>query len=294
MRLRMHYSDIYKRVNVKNPKSVNVVFPNSASIYEALVEAENKGYIIPRLYGITENMKKLAEEAGLTKAVYIEAGTPEEAIGAAIADIRNGFGDVLMKGDISTASYLSPVLDREKGLRKGNVLSHIAIGDSPGYHKLLFLTDGAINIVPDLDKKRAITDNAIELAERLLKRKPKIAFAAVVEKLNPKMPETLDARKLAEEYTAKGYEAEGPMALDVILNADAAKKKGIDSKISGDVDIIVFPEITVGNFMLKAMIELQHAPVGGLVMGAQVPLILLSRSDRPSEKLNSIVLSLIE
>jgi phosphate butyryltransferase len=239
-------------------------------------------------------MKKLAKDAGLKHAIYIEAGTPEDAVWAAIADIRDGKGDAMMKGDIPTASFLSPVLDRDKGLRKGDILSHIAVGDSPGYHKLLFLTDGAINIVPDLNKKRAITDNAIELAERILKRKPKIAFAAVVEKLNPKMPETIDARTLAEEYTAKGYEAEGPMALDVILNAEAAKKKSIDSKISGDVDIIVFHEITVGNYMLKAMIELQHAPVGGLVMGAQVPLILLSRSDRPSEKLNSIVLSLIE
>ncbi len=199
-----------------------------------------------------------------------------------------------MKGDISTAAFLSPVLNREKGLRKGDTLSHIAVGDSPGYHKLLFLTDGAINIVPDIDKKRAIANNAVELAEKLLKRKPKIAFAAVIEKLNTKMPETIEARQLAEEFTEKGYEAEGPMALDVILNAEAAKKKGIDSKISGDVDIIVFHEITVGNYMLKAMIELQSAPVGGLVLGAQVPLILLSRSDRPSEKLNSIVLSLIE
>jgi len=290
----MHYNDIYERINVKNPKSINVVFPNSPSIYEALAEAANKGYIIPRLYGIKENMNKFAEAAGLKNGVFINAATPEEAVWAAIADAREGTGDALMKGDISTAGYLSPVLDREKGLRKGDILSHIAVGDSPGYHKLLFLTDGAINIVPDLDKKRAITDNAIELAEKVLKRKPKIAFAAVVEKLNPKLPETLDARKLAEEYTAKGYEAEGPMALDVILNAEAAKKKGIDSKISGDVDIIVFHEITVGNYMLKAMIELQHAPVGGLVMGAKIPLILLSRSDRPSEKLNSIVLSLIE
>lgn len=290
----MHYSDIYQRINVKNPKSINVVFPNSPSIFEALSEAANKGYIIPRLYGNTETMKKLAEDAGLNNGVYIEADSPETAVWTAISDAREGKGDALMKGDISTASYLSPVLDRDKGLRKGDLLSHIAVGDSPGYHKLLFLTDGAINIKPDVDKKRAITENAIELAERILQRKPKIAFAAVVEKLNPKMPETLDARQLAEEFTAKGYEAEGPMALDVILNAEAAKKKGIDSKISGDVDIIVFPEITIGNFMLKSMIELQHAPVGGLVMGAQVPLILLSRSDRPSEKLNSIVLSLIE
>ncbi|MEA2077006.1 MAG: phosphate acyltransferase [Candidatus Marinimicrobia bacterium] len=290
----MRYEDIYKRVNVDNPKTINVVFPNSLSIFQALSEASNKGFIIPRLYGKLDTMKALADESGLKNAVYVESDSAENAVLATIADIRDGVGDALMKGDISTAGFLSPVLNREKGLRKGAILSHIAVCDSPGYHKLLFLTDGALNVELGMDKKRAITDNAIELAERVLKQKPKIAFAAVVEKLNPKMPETLEARELAEEYTAKGYEAEGPMAIDVILNTEAAKKKRIDSKISGDVDIIVFHEITVCNFLLKSIIELQRAPVGGLVMGAQVPLILLSRSDRASEKLNSIALSLIE
>ncbi len=290
----MHYEDIYKRINVKDPKTVNVVFPNSHSIFEALAEAERKGFIIPRLYGRKESMETFAKKAGLLTAIYIESETAEDAIWAAIADIRDGKGDALMKGDISTAAFLSPVLNRDKGLRKGDFLSHIAVCESPGYHKLLFLTDGALNIELGMEKKRAITDNAIELAEKILQKKPKIAFAALIEKLNPKLPETLEARTLAEEYTAKGYEAEGPIALDVILNLEAAKKKNIDSKISGEVDIILFPDITTCNFMLKSIIELQHAPVGGIIMGAKVPLILLSRSDRASEKLNSIALSLIE
>lgn len=289
----MNFKDIYKRIDLKDPKTLNVVYPDSPSIFAALGEAEKKGYIKARLYGRAENMKFLADKQGLKKVEFIGCESPEVAIWAAIADIRDGKGDILMKGDISTAAFLSPVLNHEKGLRKGSILSHVAVCDSPGYHKLLFLTDGALNISPDIDKKRAITDNAIELAEKILKRKPKIAFAAIVEKLNPKMPETLEARELAEEFTAKSYEAEGPMALDVILNADAAVKKNIESKISGDVDVIVFSEITVCNFLLKSIIELQHAPVGGLILGAQVPLILLSRSDRASEKLNSIVLSLI-
>ena len=289
----MRYEDIYKRMNVKDPKTVNVVFPNSPSIFKALSEAADRGFIIPRLYGNIDVMKTLAHESGLVKAEYIESETAEIAVWAAISDIRDGIGDALMKGDLATAAFLSPVLNREKGLRKGAILSHIAVCDSPGYHKLLFLTDGAFNVELGMEKKRGITNNVIELAQKVLQKKPKIAFAAIVEKLNPKMPETLEARELADEYSAKGYEAEGPMAIDVILNAEAAKKKGIDSKISGDVDVIVFHEITVCNFLLKSIIELQKAPVGGLVMGAQVPLILLSRSDRASEKLNSIVLSLI-
>ncbi|MBW6458378.1 MAG: hypothetical protein K0B52_04360, partial [FCB group bacterium] len=274
----MHYADIYARIDLKEPKTVNVVFPDSDSVFEALAEAEGKGYIVPRLYGRSGTVNEMAEKNGLRHFDLIASDTPDIAIRNAVADVRAGKGDALMKGDIATAAFLSPVLDREKGLRKGTLLSHIAVCDSPGYHKLLFLTDGAINIELDLERKRAITDNAIELCGRILGGKPRIAFAAIVEKVNPKLPETGEARQLAEEYAAKGYKAEGPMALDVILNAEAAVKKNIDSNISGDVDLIVFPNITVCNFMLKQMIELQHAPVGGLIMGAQVPLILLSRS----------------
>lgn len=289
----MHYKDIYQKVNLENPRTINIVFPDSLSVFEALAEADKKGYILTRLYGRTESMKKLAAETGLRHYKMIEAGDPDNAVAKAIADIREGKGDALMKGDISTAAFLSPVLNREKGLRKGKLLSHIAVCDSPGYPKLLFLTDGAINIELDVGRKRSITENAIEFTERVIGEKPKIAFAAIVEKINPKLPETGEAAELAKEFSAKGYPAEGPMSLDVILNAEAAKKKRIASRISGDVDLIVFPNITVCNFMLKQMIELQHAPVGGIIMGAQVPIILLSRSDRPSEKLNSIALSLM-
>jgi phosphate butyryltransferase len=289
----MRYKDIYRRVNVQEPKTVNVVFPNSTPVYEALAAATEKNYIRTRLYGIPENIEGFAGGSGLTDYEIIASADPGEAVWKAIADVREGRGDTLMKGDISTAAFLSPVLHREKGLRKDKLLSHIAVCDSPGYHKLLFLTDGAINIELDLDRKRSITDNAIAFTRKVLQEKPKVAFAAIVEKLNPKLPETLEARELAEAYKEKGFLAEGPMALDVILNAEAAVKKGIASDISGDVDLIVFPNITVCNFMLKQMIELQHAPVGGIIVGARVPLILLSRSDRPSEKLNSIALSLL-
>jgi phosphate butyryltransferase len=289
----MHYEDIYKKINLKDPKTINIVYPDSQPVFEALTEADKKGYILTRLYGVPETMENLAKKTGLEHCELISAEDPGTAVAKAIADIRAGRGDALMKGDISTAAFLSPVLDRQKGLRKGKLLSHIAVCDSPGYHKLLFLTDGAINIELDVDRKRSITENAIEFTEKLLGERPKIAFAAIVEKINPKLPETGEAKQLADEFSTKGYQAEGPMALDVILNAEAAKKKHINSEISGDVDLIIFPNITVCNFMLKQMIELQRAPVGGIIRGAQVPLILLSRSDRPSEKLNSIALSLI-
>lgn len=290
----MRYADIYERINLSEPRTLNVVFPNSRPVFDALAQADEKKYIQARLYGIPARIKELAEAASLKEYKIIPSSTADEAVWKAIADIRAGLGDCLMKSDIPTASFLGPVLNREKGLRKGELLSHTAVCDTPNYHKLLFLTDGAINIELNTAKKEAIAVNGIELCERILQRKPRVAFAAIIEKLNPKIPSTLEAGELAEIFSKRGYEAEGPMALDVILNAEAAEKKGISSQISGDVDLIVCPHITVCNFMLKQMIELEHAAVGGLIMGAQVPLILLSRSDRASEKLNSIVLSLVQ
>jgi len=289
----MRYADIYKLINVEKPKTINVVFPNSKPIYEALKVATDKGLIKSRLYGIVENINKYTKETSLNNFTIIKSDSPDEAIKNAVKDIRDGKGDVLMKGNIATASFLSPVLKRDTGLRKGELLSHIAVCDTPGYHKMLFVTDGAINIDLDIDKRRALADNAIEFVKRIIKPPIKIAFAAIIEKLNEKIPETIEARILAEEFTKKGYLAEGPIALDVIYSSLAAKKKHIDSKISGDVDLIIGPNITTSNFLLKHMIHIDKADVGGIVMGAKVPLILLSRADDSRSKLNSIALSLV-
>jgi len=289
----MRYSDIYNLINVAEPKTINVVFPNSEPIYKALKVATDKGYIKSRLYGIVDNIKELCDKTSLENFTIIESNTPDEAIRDAIKDIRDEKGDVLMKGDIATASFLSPVLKRDTGLRKGELLSHVAVCDAPGYHKILFLTDGAINIHLDVDKRKALADNTIEFAKRIIKPPIKIAFSAIIEKLNDKIPETIEANKLAKEFTKRGYLAEGPIALDVIYSALAAKKKGIESRIAGDVDIIIGPNITTTNFLLKHMLYIDKAEVGGIIMGAKVPLVLLSRSDDSKAKLNSIVLSLV-
>lgn len=289
----MRYADIYKLINVEKPKTINVVFPNSKPVYEALKVATDKGYIKTRLYGIIDNINKFSNETSLNNFVIIKSDSPDEAIKNAIQDIRDGKGDVLMKGDIATASFLSPVLKRDTGLRKGELLSHVAVCDTPGYHKVLFVTDGAININLDIDKRRAIANNAIEFVNKIVKPPIKIAFSAIIEKLNEKIPETIETDKLAKEFTKKGYLAEGPIALDVIYSSLAAKKKKIDSKISGDVDLIIGPNITTANFLLKHMLYIDEADVGGIVMGAKVPLVLLSRSDNSRAKLNSIVLSLV-
>ncbi|BFN36742.1 phosphate acyltransferase [Fidelibacter multiformis] len=289
----MRFTDLYERVSAREPKNCNVVNPEADSVFEGLKQAVDKGLIRLRLFGNRTLIEEKAEKHELKVSSVYHAPSPVEAAAAAVADIREGGGDLIMKGDIPTADFMKPLLDKEKGLRTGKVLSHVAVCDTPAYPRILFAADGGINIAPDLETKREITEGTVAFAEKVLGRKPRIAFAAVIEKVNPKIPATGDAFVLAREYTERGYSAEGPIALDVILSEDAARKKGIQSQISGKVDVIIFPEITPANFMIKQMIFLEQAKAGGLILNASVPVIVLSRSDTAETKLNSIVLSLL-
>jgi phosphate butyryltransferase len=291
--MKITFNDIYKRASLQEPKVCNVVNPETDSVFEGLKHAEESGYIKLRLYGNRERIEEIEKKYDLKISSIIHCSTAVEAAVSAVKDIRRGEGDLLMKGDIATADLMRPILDKERGLRTGNVLSHVAVCETPAYPRLLFAADGGINISPDLDTKRVIAHSTVTFAEKVLGRKPLIAFAAVVEKVNEKIPATGDAAKLAAEFTEKGYTAEGPMALDVIFSQEAAGKKGIHSRVSGKAEVIIFPEITPANFMIKQMIFLEKAKVGGLILNASVPVIVLSRSDNAETKLNSIVLSLL-
>ncbi|RKY47802.1 MAG: phosphate butyryltransferase [Candidatus Neomarinimicrobiota bacterium] len=289
----MKFNDLYQRVSTREPKNCNVVNPEADSVFEGLKQAVEQGFIRLRLFGNRALIEKKSEQYKLEVSAVYHSPSPVEAAAAAVEDIRRGGGDLIMKGDIPTADFMKPLLDKESGLRIGKVLSHVAVCDTPAYPRLLFAADGGINIAPDLETKREITASTVAYAEKVLGRKPRIAFAAVIEKVNPKIPATGDAFELAREYTEKGYLAEGPIALDVILSENAARKKGIQSQISGKVDVIIFPDITPANFMIKQMIFLEKAKAGGLILNASVPVIVLSRSDTAETKLNSIVLSLL-
>ena len=289
----MRFKDLYERVSTIEPKQLNVVNPEAESVFLGLKEAVNKGYVNLRLFGKRELIENQSEKIGLKPSFVYDCMTAVDAAKAAVIDIRQGKGELLMKGDIPTADFLRPVLDREEGLRKGSILSHVAVCDTPNYPRLLFAADGGINIAPDLETKKIITESTVEFAEKVLGEKPKIAFAAVIEKVNKKIPSTVDAAILAETFRNKEYIAEGPISMDILLSAEAAEKKGFKSEVSGQTDVIIFPDITPGNFMIKQMILLENAIVGGLVLNAAVPIIVLSRSDTAETKLNSILLSLL-
>ena len=293
------YQDVLKAVREnKRKKTISIAMADDQNVLEAIKNIDEQGIANTILVGDSNRIKSIARqvEYRITDDQITNAATEEEIAFKSVLQIREGKADILMKGHISTPILMKAVLDRETGLRKGNILSHIAIAEVPSYHKMIVLSDGGINIAPDLEAKKAILENMIHAIRKLQVVKPKVAALCPIEKVNPKIQETMDAaelQKLAEAGKFGDIILEGPIAMDVALSAQAAEKKGLQSKIAGDTDAFLVPNITSGNALIKVLMYLANAKVGGLVVGAKVPIILLSRSDKPEEKFNSMILSIL-
>jgi len=292
------FDDIRKLAKKRGKKVISIAMPESLSILEAVKELKEEGMIDAVLVGDSENIKKLLDDVRLDidRKNIIHATDPVEAGYLSVQAIKDGAADILMKGRIPTPDLMKAVLDKEKGLRKGKLLSHVTVAEAPNYDRLLIVSDGGINIRPDIEKKIQIIKNAIVLAKSLGIAHPKIGILCPIERVNPKIPETVDAAELVK-LTEKGefgdVSLEGPIAMDVILSEEAAAKKGIESKIAGKTDIIIVHDVTTGNAILKTLIWLVGAKVGGVVLGAKVPIVLLSRSDTKKEKMLSMLLSIV-
>jgi phosphotransacetylase len=264
--------------------STAVAYPCEASALGGALEAGTKRLIKPLLVGPTAEIQATAKAAGLDLggAQIIDAPDSVSSAAKAVELVRAGQADLLMKGSLHTDELMSAVVNREKGLRTGRRISHVFIMDVPTYHKVLIITDAAINIAPTLEDKVDICQNAIDLAVALGVTKPKIAILAAVETVNSKMPATLDAAalcKMADRGQIKGGLIDGPLAFDNAINAEAAKTKGITSPVAGDPDILLAPDLEAGNILAKQLSYLAKADSAGLVLGARVPIILTSRAD---------------
>jgi len=204
--------------------------------------------------------------------------------------------DALMKGALHTDELMAAVVDKGAGLRTDRRMSHVFALDVPHYPKPLFITDAAINIAPDLDAKRDIVQNAIELAHALAIEVPNVAILAAVETVDAKMPSTLDAAalcKMAERKQIVGGLLDGPLAFDNAVSADAARTKDISSPVAGDADILVAPDLEAGNLLAKQLIYLAGADAAGIVLGARLPIVLTSRADGELARLASCALTLL-
>lgn len=282
----------------KTKKTRRLIVAASADepVLLAVKEAMNQNIIAPILIGDKQLTIEIATKIGfnLEGIQIIDEKSPAKASKIAVGMIKDGEGEILMKGLVSSGDYLKAILDKENGLRTGATLSHLAFFQSPYYHKLLAVTDAAMNVEPEFNDKVAMITNAVEAFHKLGIKEPKIAIVGAVETVNPKMEPSAHAALLTmmnKRGQIKGCIIDGPLAVDNAVSLEAAHHKGIDSPVAGEVDLIVTPDIYSGNVLYKALNFLGGAQAAAVIMGASVPVVLTSRSDNDYSKLMSIALA---
>lgn len=263
---------------------------------DAVVEARREGIIEPVLVGdkplIMEALSKLGEIIS-PENIY-DVPDPEMAAEKAVSLVKEGKGDFLMKGKMDTAVILKAVVNKEHGLGKGGLMSHFSAFEIPGYHKILVPVDGGMVTYPTLEQKKAIIENTVQALRAMGYECPKVGVLACIEKVNPKMPETVEARELQEMNQRGEIEnciVEGPVSYDCAMSSEIALYKGYESQISGDVDILVAPNIHAGNIMGKMLTVTCGAKMAGFIVGARCPVVMTSRGASPEEKYLSIVIA---
>ena len=286
------YERLLERCASLEPIPTAVAHPCEATALAGAVEAAGKGLIVPILVGPSAKIKATAESAGIDVGGLEIVDVPHSHAAAtrAVELVREGRVEILMKGSLHTDELMSAIVARDGGLRTSRRVSHAFVMDVPAYHKVLVVTDAAINIAPALEEKADICRNAIDLVVALGLEEPKVAILAAVETVTTKMPATIDAAalcKMAERGQIKGGRLDGPLAFDNAISKQAAETKGIASEVAGDPDILLAPDLEAGNILAKQLSFLAGADSAGLVLGARVPVILTSRADSVRSRIAS-------
>lgn len=280
------------------PVPTAVAHPCEASALSGAVEAAHLGLIVPILVGPRDKITATADAAGLDLNGFQIVDVPHSHAAAqkAVELVREAQAELLMKGSLHTDELMAAVVSREGGMRTGRRISHVFVMDVPTYHKVLVVTDGAINIAPTLEDKADICQNAIDLLLSLAIKKPKVAILAAVEIVTSKMPATIDAAalcKMADRRQITGAILDGPLAFDNAISKEAAEIKGIHSDVAGDPDILLAPDLEAGNILAKQLSFLANADSAGLVLGARVPIILTSRADSVRSRIASCGIAML-
>ena len=292
------YERLLERCRGLEPIPTAVAYPCEETALAGALEAAKAGMIVPILVGPATTIAAIAKEKGidLGGVEVVDVADSRAAAAKAVELVRSGKAELLMKGSLHSDEILAAVVAKESGLRTGRRLSHVFVMDVPTYHKVLIVTDGAINIAPALEDKVDICQNAIDLARAFGVDRPKVAILAAVETVNSRMPATLDAAalcKMAERGQIKGGLLDGPLAFDNAISRDAAKMKGITSEVAGDPDILLAPDLEAGNMMAKQLSFLANADSAGMVLGARVPVILTSRADSLRSRIASCAVAVL-
>lgn len=291
------FTELRNRLQNAPARTLAVAAAADDQVLRAVDQAVAAGWCQAILVGDEPQIRSLLSQQGLTDRGYafVQEADPVTACRRAVSLVREGQAQVLMKGLVDTALILKAVLDRDYGLRKAPVLSHVALFQIPRRPGLLCITDAAMNIHPDLEEKAAILRNAIDVLHRLGNPNPVAVALCAVEKVNPKMPATVDAAALAVmgcKGEFPGCRVLGPLALDNAISVEAARHKGILDPDAGRADILLVPYIEVGNVLYKSLAFLAGADNAGILVGAAAPIVLTSRADSEEAKLNSIALAL--
>ena len=293
------FDDLLQKASSCSVKKVAVACAQDDAVLEAVKAAKDRNIADAILVGDAAKISTIANVLKMDLSDYeiIDVADPVEAAHTAVKLVHDGKADMYMKGLIDTKSFLKSVLDKEVGLRTDKTLSHVCVFDIEGYDRLLFLSDVAFIPYPDLETKANIIKNTVEIAHACGLENPKVAPVAAVEVVNPKMPATVDAdalTKMNEEGKITGCIVDGPLALDLALEPEAAYHKGTtDRKIVGDADVILFPDIQAGNITYKCLVHTANCQNGNILTGTKAPVILTSRSDDFETKVNSIALAAV-
>ncbi len=288
------FSELINTVKAGPKKTVALICADDGHALEAIIRADDM--VDAALVGdtklIAEALRKLDRSPADFNLVQVPDGQHPSVTAAQL--IHNGEADFLMKGRISTGDLLKGVLSDGSGLRKYGLMSHVAIQEVPGYHKLIFLTDSGMCINPDLQQKKQILINVLDFMHRLGYEKPAVAALCAVETVNPNMPETVDAHELKQMVVngdIQGCNFEGPISYDIAMVPEAARIKEFDSPHSGDFDVLLAPNLLAGNLLGKGLVYTLKGQMAGLILGAKVPIVLTSRSSSAEEKYNSIAIA---
>ncbi|HEX7484579.1 MAG TPA: bifunctional enoyl-CoA hydratase/phosphate acetyltransferase [Vicinamibacterales bacterium] len=288
--------EIHALARQDTPRTIAVACPHDDDVLRSLERASAGGLARALLIGRRALIESLCEKLGLSafRPEIIDCGDDADAVELAVRKVRSGEAQMLMKGLVSTGTFLRGVLNKEFGLRQRPLLSHVALYETKEPGRLVLFSDVAMNIAPDLSHKAQILENAVDLAHRLGIERPKVAVIAAVETVNPEMPATIDAAalaKMADRGQIKGCVVDGPLALDNALSVEAARHKGIISPVAGAADVLLLPDIEAGNILYKALGLVRVFPLAAIVVGASAPVVLTSRADSDETKFNSIALA---
>jgi len=289
--------DLVNIVKTIHPKRIAVVFAHDEFVIDAVHEAAKLGVIKPILIGDQQMINSIIREKGCQGSPdIIHCIDPEEATKIAMDLVNKGDVDIVMKGLIDTKILLKGVVNKDYGIRLYPLLSHVGLVSIPGHPRVLFASDGAMNIQPSVEEKRLIIENAVLLAHSLGYSMPKVGLVSSVEKVNPKIQSTVDAGEIVQYSQAnppKDFLIDGPFAIDNLVSLESVKHKGIRSPVAGECDILIFPNLDGGNIFYKTTVFLANGISAGIIIGAKVPIVLTSRADSSQAKLYSILLAVV-